>query len=154
MTTNPADLDVRCRGQIQSCLRACALSHWHPLLMRWLDHYAGLEDLVEEERHAPCAAVLSLLRTMARVEAKPSDECFASLLAGLDFLAYRVRRSTDPKRFRFEEGDTWDPETSDLRQWAEERPLGTWRGATSQRGQESIAQELLRALRHGHDPRT
>ncbi|MCB1929192.1 MAG: hypothetical protein KDH17_14310 [Rhodocyclaceae bacterium] len=122
-------------------------------MMRWLEHYAGLEDLVDEERHAPCAAVLSLLRTMVRVEARPSDECFASLLASLDFLDYRVRRSTDPERFLFEDGDTWDPESSDLRQWAEERPLGSWRAARSQRDQETIAQELLRALRHGHESR-
>lgn len=154
MTNETAAMDARCRGQIAACLRVCGLSHWHALLMRWLDRYAGLEDLVDEERHAPCAAMLTLLRTMVRVEAKPSDACFAALLARLEFLDYRVRRSTVPGRFLFEDGETWNPEASRLLQWAEERPLGAWRAGTSPRSREAIAQELLRALRAGHEPRT
>ena len=143
----PFDNPSKHKALVQSLLRACGLAHWSEVLWKWLEHYTGLEDLVDEERHAPVAAVVSLLRTMARVEAKPTDECFAALLANLEFLDYRVRRSSDRARPSFEDGETWDPESSDLQQWAGEHPLGTWREATTLRMQEGIAQELLKQLR-------
>lgn len=151
MPTDPDYRDAKQRALIQACLRTCELVHWTKVLWPWLEHYEGLKDLVEDERHAPLAAVLSLVRSMTRLEARPSDTSFSALLAELPFLDYRVRRSADPVRFCYEDGETWDPTTVGLTQWAAGRPVGAWRHVRTDAEVAQTARDLLSELRHGRD---
>ena len=138
------------RHLIKAFLAQCGLTHWYPVLSHLLEHYDGLERLVDDEQHAPLASLLHLLRGMARVSAKPTDEEFAGLIANLEFLEYRVRRTGDG-RLTFEDGETWDPSASDLQAFAEGRPLGGWRQAQHSTEYRHTATELLKLLRRRND---
>lgn len=132
---------------IKALLSDCGLVHWHPVVLELLDRYAGLENVVEEEAHAPVPATLRLLRGMARVSARPSDEEFAALLSQLDFLAYRVRRTAADDSATFEHGENWDPTESDLKHFAEGRVVGGWRAGQSLADNRDTAMSLLLRLR-------
>jgi hypothetical protein len=127
--------------QLASHLALCGLSHWREVLIQFLERYAGLERVVDDDREGPQAAVIHLLRDLSANDLRPSDREFSSFIAELAFLSYRVRRARPT--FTFETADLWQPLQHPMSTWKLGHDIGAWRSLKPPVPRLVIAQELL-----------
>lgn len=127
--------------QLAAHLALCGLSHWHGVLLQFLDHYAGLELVVDDDREGPMAAVIRLLRDINANDLRPSNLEFSHYLSELAFLDYRVRRARPT--LTFESAELWQPLQQPLKTWKIGHDIGAWRSPKPLVPHEVIAQELL-----------
>ena len=127
--------------QLASHLALCGLSHWREVLIQFLERYAGLERVVDDDREGPQAAVIHLARDLSANDLRPSDREFSSFIAELAFLSYRVRRARPT--FTFETADLWQPLQHPMSTWKLGHDIGAWRSLTPPVPRLVIAQELL-----------
>lgn len=52
--------------QLTSRLHACGLEHWNTALAEWLQGYAPLEHIIDNDQDGPRAAVIGLLRLLQK----------------------------------------------------------------------------------------
>lgn len=145
-TPHASSSDPRQRRKTRALLARCALLHWHATLEAWLAHYAGLEEVVDDERDGPTAAVTALLRLLARVGGRPTDVEFAHTLTELEFLKYRIRRAPPGRHPSFEAAETWCPATMSLSAWRTGFVLGGYRADRPPIEPERIVGQLLQSL--------
>lgn len=158
METTPIQIDARCEKRarrVAALLAQCALSHWLHVLDEWICEYEILDQLVDDERDGPRAAVIGLLRSMASVSARPTDREFAALLSELEFLRYRVLRTPNGERPSMAIAETWNPRHCTLKEFIDAgHTVAGYRSAIPHFAPESTARGLLRALngRRPHPP--
>lgn len=148
-TPHASSSDPLRHRKTRALLARCALLHWHATLEAWLAHYAGLEEVVDDERDGPVAAVTGLLRLLARVGGRPTDVEFAHTLAELEFLKYRIRRTPPGLHPSFESAETWCPATMSLSAFRVGFVLGGYRADRPALAPERIVGQLLQSLQRG-----
>ncbi|MDX9943322.1 MAG: hypothetical protein RBS35_00880 [Azonexus sp.] len=141
--------------QLPALLHACGLQHWQDTLTEWLEDYEPLEHVVDNDEDQPRASVLGLLRLMAKMHSKPSDNEFAAMLSELEFLNYRILRTPAGERPSIANAEAWDPTSSNLRDFLHDsayQPAG-YPSPKVQLNRDEVYKRLLRLLhkhqRHG-----
>jgi hypothetical protein len=77
------------------------MTHWLPVLHKWLRQYRGLEQFIDCDEDWPENLVLECLDGFLAQERRPeNDEELGNALSRLDFLTWRVRH---------EDGERWKP---------------------------------------------
>lgn len=152
MDTDPTPISPARRAdkrqrQVRGMLNTCGLLHWYDTLEAWLADYADLARVVDDDYEAPAAAVTALLREACDLAARPSDEEFAAMLAGMDFLHYRILRTAPAPRPSFENAEAWAPGAVSLREFCVGHAIGGYRGMSPAPPPDVTRRRLLRALR-------
>ncbi len=135
--------------QFSALLALCGLNHWRNVLIQFMEHYAGLEMIVDDDREGPHAAVIHLLRDLTAHHLRPSDQEFARFLSELAFLHYRARRARP--LMSFEMAELWQPLKQSLSTWRLGYKIGAWRSMNPPVPLDVIAQILLSQVQSGSE---
>ena len=94
--------DTPCKmDMISDRLVELGMTHWLPVLHRWLRQYRGPEDHIDCREDWPEYLVIECLDTHLASNTRPaSDAELGDTLSRLDFLTWRVRH---------EDGERWKP---------------------------------------------